>query len=69
MLPHSAADILRVVRYERMSELERRYGAHIARDIETDAVRRNDRDREDYRRTLPVRLAFLRGVALARNGW
>jgi hypothetical protein len=67
MLPYSATDLLRVMRYEQMSEAERRYGVQIARDIETDDVRRNDSDRQDGLRTLPLRLFFLRGVALTRG--
>jgi hypothetical protein len=68
MLPYSATDMLNVMRYEQMTDEERRYGARIARDIATDDIHRDDHDRHDGWRLMPLRLAFLRGLALARSG-
>jgi hypothetical protein len=67
MLPYSAQDVLRVMRHELAAEVERGYGARIARDVDRkddhsdDANRKNDRGG----RTSP--LTVLRAFVLPRG--
>lgn len=67
MLPYSADDIVRVLRYELANADERGLGECFAGDVRRDDDRPRSRNRRYDRDGRPVRSALLRGLALLRG--
>ena len=68
MLPYSATDVVRVMSEEMKPADERRFGAHIARDIQRDEDHDVDRpNRPERGERVNLRLNFLRGAVLSRG--
>lgn len=66
MLLYSAQDMVQIMKEELKPEIERRYGHHIARDLEQDNDR-DDQGRPDRGERFSFRLFFLRGAAAGRG--
>jgi hypothetical protein len=67
MLPYSATDLIRSMRHELTPEVERCYGARIARDVQRDAGEDTTPNASDSRRGRASRLNVLRLLGAGRG--